>query len=366
MKYKDYYEILGVAKDASSQAIKSAYRKLARKYHPDVNKAADAQAKFKDINEAYEVLGDESKRKRYDQLGSSWSQGADFTPPPGFEGFNFSNFSQGSAQAGGFSDFFSAIFGDIMSQQTGKGGNGGFSGFSSNFGGGRSQGFGGFSNFGDFSNFANQGAQSARNTQSSRQKAQKEENLDIIQNVFLTVDDLINHPKKTVTISAYQQCAHCHGSRSGFCSNCAGTGVEKITKNITFQVPKSVVPDQKIRFKGEGKQDAYGKSGDVYLIVKIKDENYEIQGFNLIKDVELLPYEAVLGCEKQIETPNGKIKIKIPKNTSSGKKLRLKELGLTKKDNSKGDLEARIKIVLPKEISPDAKKLYEKLKEINS
>ena len=120
MKYKDYYEILGVSRDANQQAIKSAYRKLARKYHPDVNKSPDAQAKFKDINEAYEVLGDENKRKRYDQLGSSWQQGADFTPPPGFEGFNFSNFggSQGSFSSGGFSDFFSAIFGDIMSQQT--------------------------------------------------------------------------------------------------------------------------------------------------------------------------------------------------------------------------------------------------------
>ena len=93
MKYKDYYEILGVARDASAQAIKSAYRKLARKYHPDVNKSSDAQEKFKDINEAYEVLGDDAKRKRYDQLGSSWSQGADFDVPPGFEGFNFSAFS---------------------------------------------------------------------------------------------------------------------------------------------------------------------------------------------------------------------------------------------------------------------------------
>ena len=351
MKYKDYYEILGVSKDASAQAIKSAYRKLARKYHPDVNKAPDAQAKFKDINEAYEVLGDENKRKRYDQLGSSWSQGAEFTPPPGFEGFNFSNFSSSNAHAGGFSDFFSAIFGDIMNEQA----RGNSRTYSS-----------GFSNFGDFSQFTNQTRNAQARSQYTSQKPKKDENLDIIQNITLNVDDLINRPKKSVTISAYQQCSHCHGSKQGFCSNCAGSGIEKITKNITFQVPKSVSENQKIRLKGEGKVDAYGNKGDVYLVVKIKDPKYEIDGFDLIKDIELLPYEGALGCEKQVETPYGNVKVKIPKNTSSGKKLRLKDMGLIKKDNTKGDFEARIKIVFPKELTPEAQKLYEKLKEINS
>ena len=351
MKYKDYYEILGVSKDASAQAIKSAYRKLARKYHPDVNKAPDAQAKFKDINEAYEVLGDENKRKRYDQLGSSWSQGAEFTPPPGFEGFNFSNFSSSNAHAGGFSDFFSAIFGDIMNEQA----RGNSRTYSS-----------GFSNFGDFSQFTNQTRNAQARSQYTSQKPKKDENLDIIQNITLNVDDLINRPKKSVTISAYQQCSHCHGSKQGFCSNCAGSGIEKITKNITFQVPKSVSENQKIRLKGEGKVDAYGNKGDVYLVVKIKDSKYEIDGFDLIKDIELLPYEGALGCEKQVETPYGNVKVKIPKNTSSGKKLRLKDMGLIKKDNTKGDFEARIKIVFPKVLTPEAQKLYEKLKEINS
>ena len=351
MKYKDYYEILGVSKDASAQAIKSAYRKLARKYHPDVNKAPDAQAKFKDINEAYEVLGDENKRKRYDQLGSSWSQGAEFTPPPGFEGFNFSNFSSSNAHAGGFSDFFLAIFGDIMNEQA----RGNSRTYSS-----------GFSNFGDFSQFTNQTRNAQARSQYTSQKPKKDENLDIIQNITLNVDDLINRPKKSVTISAYQQCSHCHGSKQGFCSNCAGSGIEKITKNITFQVPKSVSENQKIRLKGEGKVDAYGNKGDVYLVVKIKDSKYEIDGFDLIKDIELLPYEGALGCEKQVETPYGNVKVKIPKNTSSGKKLRLKGMGLIKKDNTKGDFEARIKIVFPKELTSEAQKLYEKLKEINS
>lgn len=351
MKYKDYYEILGVQRSASQQEIKSAYRKLARKYHPDVNKAPDAQAKFKDINEAYEVLGDENKRKRYDQLGSAWQQGADFTPPPGFEGFNFSNFGQGNAQAGGFSDFFSAIFGDILSQQQGQS----HTYSSGNFGGG-------FSNFGDFSQFQN--ARSSRQNRTSEPK--KEENLDIVQNVILSVDDLINCPKKSVTITSYQQCQVCHGSKQGFCSNCSSTGIEKITKNLTFKVPKFVKQGQKIRLKGEGKVDAYGRKGDVYLVVKIEDKNYEIDGENLIKDVELLPYQAVLGCEAQVAAPSGKFKIKIPPMTSSGKKLRLKGMGLAKKDGTRGDLEARIKIIAPSGLTLEAKELYEKLKKLNS
>jgi len=357
MKYKDYYEILNVKKDATAAEIKSAYRKLARKYHPDVNKAPDAQAKFKDINEAYEVLGDDNKRKRYDQLGSGWSQGADFTPPPGFEGFNFSNFSShGSNFQGGFSDFFSAIFGDILNQQQGGASQrGGFSGFnSSSFNRGFNSGF----TNSDFSNFQSQG---------NKTQKKKDETLDIIQNVTLSLEDIIKRPKKTVVISAFQECSHCHGSRNGaFCTNCSGTGIEKITKNITFQIPKEVKQGQKIRLKGEGKINSYGEKGDVYLIVNISDKNYEISGFNLIKDIELLPYEAVLGCEKQIKTPTSdKIKIKIPPLTASGKKLRLKGLGLTKKDNTKGDLEIRVKIVTPSKLSLEAQKLYEKLREIN-
>ena len=354
MKYKDYYEILGVKRDATQQAIKSAYRKLARKYHPDVNKSADAQEKFKDINEAYEVLGDEQKRKRYDTLGSSWSQGADFTPPPGFEGFNFSNFGSGEGfSSGGFSDFFSAIFGDIMNEQGPTRTKGVFKqGFNQGFSGG----FQDFSQFGGFNNSQRQ----------QRKPAEPKENLDVTLNVNLSLNDIMVCPTKTVTVTYYQTCSSCGGRSTTFCTNCAGTGLEKVTKNLTFKVPKFIKEGQKIRLKGEGKKNPSGQKGDVYLIAQIVDKDYEINEYNIIKDIELLPYEAVFGVEKQIETPSGKIKIKIPPKTSSGKKLRLKGLGLTKKDNSKGDFEARIKIVIPSEISPEAKELYEKLKNINS
>ena len=349
MKYKDYYEILGVKKDATEAEIKSAYRKLARKFHPDVNKEKGAEEKFKDINEAYEVLGDKNKRQRYDSLGSAWQNGAEFTGSPNFGDFDFSQFAGGASGGGnfgGFSDFFSAIFGDIMNQ---------------NMNSQSSRGFSAYSNFGDFSNFSN-----ARRAQSRTKTQPKEENLDIIQNISLSLNDLSNCPKKTVTISSYQPCSVCHGQKSAtFCTHCSGTGIEKISKNITFKVPKGAKQGQKIRLKGEGKK-GISSTGDLYLVVNIKDEGYEINGFNLIKDVELLPYEAILGTEKQIETPEGKIKIKIPPKTSSGKKLRLKGLGLTKTDNSKGDLEIRIKIIVPNSLSKEALELYEKLKKLNS
>ena len=133
MKYKDYYEILGITRDADAQTIKSAYRKLARKYHPDVNKTKDAEEKFKDINEAYEVLSDSAKRQRYDSLGANWQGGADYTPPPGFENFAF-NFNQGGEQSfnfgyGGFSDFFSSLFGDMMGGMGAQAAGQGFGGF---------------------------------------------------------------------------------------------------------------------------------------------------------------------------------------------------------------------------------------------
>ncbi len=135
MKYKDYYETLGVKRDATDAEIKSAYRKMARKFHPDVNKTKEAEEKFKEINEAYEVLGDKQKRQRYDSLGSNWQGGADYTPPPGFENFNFGGgqgyqqFNFGGQDMGGFSDFFSSLFGDMMGGAAGAGPQGGFSGF---------------------------------------------------------------------------------------------------------------------------------------------------------------------------------------------------------------------------------------------
>lgn len=343
MQYKDYYEILGVKRGATEAEIKSAYRKLARKYHPDVNKTKEAEAKFKDINEAYEVLGDKQKRQRYDSLGSNWQGGAEYTPPPGFEQFNFGG-GQGGYQTfnfngqdlGGFSDFFSSLFGDMMggtSQSTRS----------------RRMDFGGF----DFGGAAQQ--QSAR----PRRQA-KTENLDTTMNLNVTAKDLFDQKPITVRFNQMEKCHQCPPG-GGFCAACGGTGIRSEQKSIKVKLPADIKEGQKVRVKGEGKANDYGQKGDLYLVIHTKDSNYEIDGNDLTKDVEITPPEAVLGVKKDIETLHGKIGIKIPPKTSSGQMLRLKGLGLPKKGGGYGNLNARIKIVIPKTLTDKQIELYKKL-----
>ncbi len=342
MQYKDYYEILGVKRTATEAEIKSAYRKLARKYHPDVNKTKEAEAKFKDINEAYEVLGDKQKRQRYDSLGSNWQSGAEYTPPPGFEQFNFGGgqgyqtFNFGGQDFGGFSDFFSSLFGDMMGQSQA----------------GHKTNFGGF----DFG--------SAAQEQSTRSRRQaKSENLDITMNLNVTAKDLFDQKPITVRFNQMTKCRQCPPG-GGFCAACGGTGIKSEQKSIKVKLPSDIKEGQKVRIKGEGKTDDYGQKGDLYLIVHMKDSNYEIDGYDLTKDIEITPPEAVLGCKKDIETLHGKIGIKIPPKTSTGQMLRLKGLGLPKKGGY-GNLNARIKIVIPKSLSDKQIELYKKLFELS-
>lgn len=354
MKYKDYYQILGVKKEDSEAVIKSAYRKLARKYHPDVNKDPSAVEKFKDINEAYEVLSDKEKRQRYDMLGSNWQAGADFTPPPGFEGFDFSNFSSGSyggaQNFGGFSDFFSSIFGDLMSQGRGQ---------THAFDFGNFGGMGGFSHGGGPRAGASH-AQRARSAQGAA--APKPKNLDIQQILTLTLEDLTSGTtSKTVTVSGFEKCRHCHGG--AFCSQCMGTGILKNDKKISVKIPKNVKDGQKIRLPKEGRQDEYGNVGDLYLTVKIKDSEYQISGLDLSKILQITPDEAVLGTKKEVKTPSGNINITVPPKTDSGKMLRLKGLGLKGEKDEIGNLNLKIEIVLPKNLDEKQIALYKKIAE---
>ena len=341
MKYKDYYEILGVTRDADAAAIKSAYRKLARKYHPDVNKTKEAEDKFKDINEAYEVLGDKAKRQRYDSLGANWQGGADYTPPPGFENFNF-NFNQGGAQSfdfggAGFSDFFSSLFGDMMG------------GMNTGHAGGN---FGGF----DF----NQSARARTHSAGSTNRVNKDD-LDITKNLNVTAKEIFEEKPINVTFTQMEKCKQCHG---GFCTNCGGTGFVSSQKSVKVKLPKGITEGKKIRLKGEGKSDAYGNKGDLYFIVHFKDKEYDIDGENLTKEIEITPSEAVLGTSKDIETLHGKINIKIPAMVSSGQSLRLKNLGLPK-GLGYGDLNAKIKIIIPKNLSKEVLDLYKQIEKLS-
>ncbi len=350
MKYKDYYETLGIKREATDAEIKSAYRKLARKYHPDVNKTKEAEDKFKEINEAYEVLSDKQKRARYDSLGANWQGGADYTPPPGFEHFNFGGGQGGAYQQfnfngqdmGGFSDFFSSLFGDMMGGPAG-GARGGFSSF-------------------DFGDMGSMGAQQGYSRQSSRQRhhAPKSEDLDVTKTLNVTAEDLFSDQPITVKFNDMRKCTQCPAG-GGYCTACGGTGIISENKSIKVKLPKEIKEGQKVRLKGEGKTDAYGQTGDLYLVITPKDSEYEIKGSDLTKEVEITPPEAVLGCKKEISTLHGSIGIKIPPMTSSGKTLRLKNLGLPKKSGGYGNLNAKIKIVLPEKLSQKEVDLYKQL-----
>ena len=158
------------------------------------------------------------------------------------------------------------------------------------------------------------------------------------------------------------KCGFCNGG--GYCSHCGGTGILTTPKTVKVRIPKDIQEGKKIRLKGEGKKDNYGHTGDLYLVVHLKDLEYEIDGSNLSKHVEVTPPEAVLGCNKDIKTLHGNINIKIPPSVSSGQSLRLKNLGLPK-ENGYGDLNIKIKIVIPKNYSPEIIDLYKKIKELS-
>ncbi len=351
MQYKDYYKILGVERSSTDAQVKSAYRKLARKYHPDVNKSPDAVEKFKDINEAYEVLSDKEKRKRYDSLGANWQSGAEFTPPPGFEGFNFNkgsygqgSFTQGFSDMGGFSDFFSSIFGDL----------GGAAQASSR----KTKGGSRFS-YDEFMNYGpGAGAQSSRT-------ARKSVDLDLVKDLYVTAKDLMADGPITVKMNTIEKCTKCNGVGS-VCYACGGSGIVSETKNLSVKLPKGVKEGQKIRLANEGKIDESGRKGDLYFVIKFKDSEYSIDNEDLTKQIDITPSQAAIGCKKEVQTLHGVVGIKIPPETHSGKVLRLKELGLPKKSGGYGNLNIKININLPVKLSDKEKDLYKKLYDLEN
>lgn len=341
MKYKDYYKILGIDKKADEKEVKSAYRKLARKFHPDVNKAPEAGEKFKDLNEAYEVLSDKEKRYRYDSLGSNWQQGSDFTPPPGFDGMNINfddlrgyssrgsrgsrRFSQGGSnfdEFGGFSDFFRSVFGESQTQAPPK---------------------------------ANQYKGSAKQPHATK-------NLDVTQDIVLDGEDAIYGGSKTVRVSFMDKCTNCGGQR---CYACGQTGFAPISKNLKVKIPAGIKEGAKIRFANEGKVDDYGHRGDIYLVVKFaKNSKFQIEGNNITSTLDITPEEAVLGCIKSVETTQGMVKVTIPPKTQSGKSLRLKGLGIKNKEGATGDHTVKLRIALPENLSDKEIELYKKIAEL--
>lgn len=308
MKYTDYYETLGVDRSASEADIKKAFRKLAAKYHPD--KPSGDEAKFKEINEAYEVLCDKEKRQMYDQLGPNYHNGQNFQPPPGFEemfgGFGGFGGSQG-AGASGFSDFFDSMFGGGFQQGNGRGG------------------FGGHQQF--------------------QQKGE-----DQTVKVLVTLEDAVHGAEKSLTIQMPTQ-----GRQGGFSHQ---------PKNLKVRIPAGVKQGSRIRLSGQG-QPGYGggPNGDLYLEVDLQNHPlFKVDGDDVILNLPLAPWEAALGTKVEVPTLKGKVAMNIPVGTQSGAKLRIKGRGLGKEDRA-GNQYVLVQIHTPPADSDDAKEFYAKMAE---
>ena len=305
MEYKDYYEIMGVKKDATQDEIKRAYRKLARKYHPDVSKEADAETKFKEVGEAYEVLKDPEKRSAYDQLGSQWQAGQDFHPPPGWDaGFEFSGGGEGGPDLGGFSDFFESLYG---------------------------RGF----------HRASQQAGSARDF---RMRGD-----DHHAKVMVDLEDSYHGATRSITlqVSSLDE---------------SGRVVTK-PRTLKVRIPKGIRRGQQIRLAGQGGAGyGGGEAGDLYLEVDFNPRShYRVEGADVYLDLPLAPWEAALGATVKVPTPAGAVDLKIPAGSQPGKKLRLKGRGIPARE--KGDLYVVLQITLPKAENESQRRIYEEMKQ---
>jgi curved DNA-binding protein len=312
MDYKDYYSIMGVARDASQDDIKRAYRKLARKYHPDVSKEAGAEEKFKELQEANEVLKDTEKRAAYDQLGARWKQGQEFRPPPdwGKDFEHSANFNQAGDASGGadFSDFFSSLFGAR-----------------SPYGGahaGRGRAPGGF----------------AANGQ------------DHFAKIEIALADAYSGGVQTIELKSPELQADGH--------------VIVKPRTLRVNIPAGVVEGQQIRLAGQGSPgNEGGRAGDLYLEVAFRSHPlYHVQGRDLTLTLPIAPWEAALGANVPVPTLGGQVEMRIPAGAKAGQKLRLKGRGLPAAGAATaGDQFIVLKIVLPPGDSARAKELYEQM-----
>lgn len=304
MEFKDYYEVMGVKRDATQDEIKRAYRKLARKYHPDVSKQSDAEVRFKELGEAYEVLKDPEKRAAYDQLGANWKAGQDFNAPPDWDaGFEYSGgghtggFADGG---GGFSDFFESLFGQ-GSRRAGQ------------------------------ESYRTQGGFHARGS-------------DHHAKVLIDLEDAMNGASRSFSLRVPKVDAQGHVTTS-----------ERVLK---VNIPKGVRQGQHIRLAGQGNPGmGGGKPGDLYLEIEFNPHSiYRVEGRDIYLDVPITPWEAALGATIKVPTPAGRVDLKIKPGAASGNKLRLKGRGIP--GSPPGDLYVVLGISLPAATTDKAKKIY--------
>lgn len=286
VQYKDYYEILGVPRSATPDEIRKAYRKLAKKYHPDVSKEKDADVRYKDVNEAYEVLKDPEKRERYDTLGPNWEQGQDFAPPPGWQGGGMR--VEFGGDMGGFSDFFKTIFGG---------------GFSEMFAGGTH----------------------------ARAPVRRDSEVDL----ELTLEDAVRGGTHTLVMRSADG-----GQRT-----------------INVRLPQGIAEGSRIRLPGKA-----SGGGDIYVNLHLAPHPvFQVNGYDLTRNMRIASWDAVLGHEVQVETLSGSVSMKVPPGTQSGQRLRLRGKGLPKRGGGNGDLFVRVEVDLPRHLTERQRELWEEL-----
>jgi curved DNA-binding protein len=305
MKYKDYYKILGVERSASEDDIKKAYRKLARKFHPDVSKEKNAEEKFKEVSEAYEVLRDADKRKAYDTMGS-YQPGQDFRPPPGWE----QQFHTGGA--GGFQDFGDADLFDFLSGL----GRGGF--------------------------------RTGRGGATIRMPGQDYEVM-----AHLSVEEVARGIELEVPLAVTEM-------------NEEGE-LQRSTRTIKVRIPKGATDGQRLRVPGKGGPGRGGPDGDLYVNIQLRPHDlFKVSGHDLYLEVPVAPWEAALGAEVQIPTLDGRVTVRIPGGSRAGQKLRVRGKGLPKPGGADGDLYAVLQIVTPSVVNDREKELYRELERASS
>ena len=318
VQFRDYYEVLGVKKTAAESELKSAFRKQARKYHPDVNPGdKSAEEKFKEVNEAYEVLSDPEKRKRYDQLGQNWKAGEEFRPPPGWERESTGDFF-GGAGASGFSDFFESLFGGRRGARAGAG-------------------------------FAMRGR-------------------DIEAEIALTLEEAHRGGMRSVTLQATETCPECRGtgSKDGktVCPACRGGGAVRRPKSLEVTIPKGLRDGSVVRLAGQGEPGANGaQAGDLFLRARLEPHRlFELSGADDVQvELPIAPWEAALGAKVMVPTLEGPVEMTIPAGTQGGQRLRLRGQGLNRRGGGRGDQYAKLKIVIPPRLSATEKEMFEKL-----
>jgi molecular chaperone DnaJ len=339
MAGKDYYAILGVKRDVTDKDIKASYRRLARKFHPDVNPGdKTAEARFKEINEAYEVLSDAEKRKKYDQYGDNWQNAEQFAKaggqPFGGQPFGGQPFTTGTTDFGQGQTFhfengnINDIFGDLFGGRPG-------------------------------------GNTFTRNTTTRARKGQ-----DVEYQVEVTLEESYSGTTRMLAMEQDQACPSCNGTghvQNVVCSVCRGTGVVAGSKRLEVKIPTGVDNGSRVRVAGKGEPGYAGaQAGDLYLVISLRQHPvFERKGDDLLVDVNVPLTKAVLGGEVEVTTIKGKLALRIPPETQNGRVFRLTGQGMPRLGSTaRGDLLARIKVVLPTGLSSEEKRLFEQLSQL--